>query len=40
MNDLLNLALSAKLVLFGVFPVIIIGLGLAYAIKQWRDRGK
>jgi uncharacterized membrane protein YhaH (DUF805 family) len=39
-SDLLNLSLSANVVLFGVFPLIIIGLGIAYAVKQWRDRNK
>jgi len=37
-SDLINLNLSANLVLFGIFPVIIIGLGIAYAVKQWRER--
>ncbi len=37
-SDLLQLNLSASVVLFGIFPVIIIGLGIAYAVKQWRDR--
>lgn len=39
-SDLLSLNLSANLVLFGIFPVIIIALGIAYAVKQWRDRDK
>jgi uncharacterized membrane protein YhaH (DUF805 family) len=39
-SDLLSLNLSANLVLFGIFPLIIIGLGIAYAVKQWRDRDK
>jgi hypothetical protein len=39
-SDLLSLNLSANLVLFGIFPLIIIGLGIAYAVKQWRDRNK
>jgi hypothetical protein len=37
-SDLLHLSFSANVVLFGVFPLIIIGLGIAYAIRQWRDR--
>lgn len=40
MNDLVNLSLSAKWLLFGVFPVIIIGLGIAYAVVQWRARDR
>lgn len=39
-SDLLSLNLSANVVLFGIFPLIIIGLGIAYAVKQWRDRDK
>lgn len=39
-SDLLSLNLSANLVLFGIFPLIIIALGIAYAVKQWRDRDK
>jgi hypothetical protein len=37
-SDLLQLNLSASVVLFGIFPVIIIALGIAYAVKQWRER--
>jgi uncharacterized protein HemY len=36
-SELLQLSLSANVVLFGLFPVIIIGLGVAYGVKQWRD---
>jgi len=39
-SDLLSLSLSANLVLFGIFPLIIIGLGIAYAVKQWREKKK
>lgn len=39
-SELLQLSFGANVVLFGVFPLIIIGLGIAYAIRQWRDRGK
>lgn len=39
-SDLLQLSLSANVVLFGLFPLFIIGLGIAYAVKQWRDRDK
>ena len=36
-SDLLQLSLSANVVLFGLFPLIVIGMGIAYAVKQWRD---
>lgn len=39
-SDLLQLNHSATVVLFGIFPVIIIVLGIAYAIRQWRGRDK
>lgn len=39
-SDLLQMSASANALLFGVFPVIIIALGVAYAIKQRRDRRK
>lgn len=39
-SDLLQLNLSANVVLFGLFPLIIIGLGIAYAVKQWRDKDR
>lgn len=37
MNDLVNLNLSAQVLLFGIFPAIIIALGIAYGVKQRRD---
>ena len=37
MSDLVNLNLSAQVLLFAVFPAVIIGLGVAYGVKQWRD---
>ncbi len=37
MNDLVNLNLSAQVLLFGLFPALIIGLGIAYGVKQWRE---
>ena len=40
LRDVLQLNLGASVVLFGIFPAIIIGLGIAYAIKQWRDGRK
>lgn len=39
-SDLLQLNLSATVVLFGIFPVLIIALGIAYGIRQWRERDK
>lgn len=39
-SDLLQLSASANAVLLDIFPLLIIGLGIAYGIKQWRDHGK
>jgi hypothetical protein len=35
-NDLLQLHVGAQVVLFGVFPAIIIALAVAYGLHQWR----
>ena len=37
MNDLIQLNVSTQALLFGVFPVIIIAMAVAYGVKQWRD---
>lgn len=39
-SDVLQISLSANVVLFGLFPLFIIGLGIAYAVKQWCDRDR
>ncbi len=37
-NELIQLSVSAQILLAGVFPAIIIALGIAYAIKQRRTK--